>query len=168
MKFRFSRINIPLIVRNLRSVCNWMIAFEAFCTAFNLLSYLFLTPVLSGLWPKMPTLDCFIFQAPFGFAYEMMAMMPFAIGAERFVVAFFPLWFAFFILFDSIFKKADIFSWNLLGTIAKRGEFLSRQSFSFVLFEEFSSNFWSPKMFLTRHLCKIIFCINLSLFYNIK
>lgn len=109
MKFRFSHINIPLIVRNLRSVCNWMIAFEGFCTAFNLLSYLFLTPVLNGLWPKMPTLDCFIFQVPFGFAYEMMAMMPFAIGAERFVVAFFPLWFAFFILFDSIFKKSRHF-----------------------------------------------------------
>ena len=79
-------------------MCELMIAFEGFCAAFYLLTYLFVTPIINAFWPKIPALHCFIVQAPFIFATEVWNMMPLVIGVERFVSVFFPFWYRVFIL----------------------------------------------------------------------
>ena len=82
--------------RNLRSVCNFLIAFDAFlnviCISGN---NLLLTPLIQMYWPTMPLYACFLSQMLFTFAYDLTGSMSLVIGLERFVSVFFPYWLSF-------------------------------------------------------------------------
>ena len=75
------------------SVCNFLIAFDAFLYGlFTCATNLFPLPLILAYWPTMPLLICFLIEAVFLFARDMSGAMPFAIAVERLINVFFPLW----------------------------------------------------------------------------
>ena len=79
--------------RHLRSVCNFLIAFDAFLYALNIgVDNILLTTVIEALWPSMPVYACFLSQMLFMIVYEMTAEMPLVIGLERLFNVCFPFW----------------------------------------------------------------------------
>ena len=79
--------------RELNTICNFLIAFDAFLYVLNLGANNFiLLPLIEAYWLTQPLLTCFLLESIFIFARDVSAAMPFAIGVERLVNVLFPLW----------------------------------------------------------------------------
>ena len=81
------------MTRNLRSLCNNLIAFDAFLHVFNIgVNNLVLLPIIRTYCPIIPLFACFLVETLFMFAYDASASMPLVIGVERLLNVLFPFW----------------------------------------------------------------------------